>query len=347
LLRDLHGASVVTVRAPGKAIMSRKPSARKKPCCCDMKALRDEIERRAQGRADAARNMLLAAGAGRWSHLSTSDLVGRLRDLQRAVYGTDGRKDIYAVTRPELREVADSVVALVAASDLERRGNGRFTLSTTRYADDYNLCAGEPFFDQPLGCDCTGFLVAPDVIATAGHCARSMRRVRSVRFVFGFRMLDARKARTQFAAADVYEGAAIIGREESDDTGADWALVRLARPVVGRTPLRVRASGKIADGRPVFVVGHPNGLPVKLADGARVRSNRRRAFFVANLDTYGGNSGSPVLDLRTRTVEGILVNGEDDFVEQGDCRVSMVCPDAGCRGEAVTRATVFAKHIPR
>jgi hypothetical protein len=310
-----------------------------------MKALREEIERRAKGAAGASRDLLLAS-PGRWSHLSTSDLVGQLRDLQRVVYGTDGRKDLYAVARPELRKVADSVVALVAASDLKRGSNGRVTLATTRYADDYNLCASEPFFDQPLGCDCTGFLVAPDVIATAGHCARSMRRVRSIRFVFGFRMLDARRARTRFAADDVYEGVAIIAREESDETGADWALVRLARPVVGRTPLRVRASGKIADGRSVFGVGHPNGLPVKLADGAKVRSNRRRAFFVANLDTYGGNSGSPVLDLRTRTVEGILVNGEDDFVTRGDCQVSMVCPDAGCRGEAVTRTTVFAKHIP-
>jgi Peptidase S46 len=77
-----------------------------------------------------------------------------------------------------------------------------------------------------------------------------------------------------------------------------------------------------------------------------VRSNRRRAFFVANLDTYGGNSGSPVVDQHTHVVEGILVNGEDDFVQYDGCNVSVVCPDAGCQGEAVTRSTLWAGRIP-
>jgi hypothetical protein len=141
---------------------------------------------------------------------------------------------------------------------------------------------------------------------------------------------------------DVYEEAAILAREEDADTGSDWALVRLSRPVHGRKPLRIRASGKIANGHPLFAVGHPNGLPTKLAN---VRDNRSRAYFVANLDTYGGNSGSPVFDMRTRRVEGILVSGENDFVKHGKCFVSLVCPDSGCQGESVTRSTLWAKHI--
>ena len=320
---------------------------RREPCCCDMKALRAELDRRARGgrgggmaraRADRERGGPLAG-------LPTEALVRTLRDLQRAIYGTDDRRDLYQVTEPGLLRVADSVAALVEVSDLHRTRAGRYRLSTTRYREDYELCDSEPFVDQPLGCSCTGFLVAPDVIATAGHCVRSTRGLRKIRFVFGFRMLGKRRARTEFGANDIYEGAELLAREE-EETGADWALVRLTRPVRGRTPLRVRSSGKIADGRRVFVVGHPNGLPAKLAGGARVRNNRRRTFFLANLDTYGGNSGSPVLDARTHVVEGILVRGEDDFVKNGECYVSLVCADAGCQGEAVTRSTVWAASIP-
>lgn len=319
----------------------------KKLCGCEMTALRAEIDRRARrARPGGAARVLGRAGGGRLAGLPTATLVGRLRDQQRAIYGTDDRKDLYQVTRPDLRRVADSVAALVAASDLHRTATGRYRLSTTLYREDYDLCAREPFADQPLGCSCTGFLVAPDVIATAGHCVRSTRGLKKIRFVFGFRMLDARRARTEFAADDVYEGAELLARAE-EDAGADWALVRLTRPVRGRAPLRVRSSGKIADRRAVFVVGHPNGLPAKLAAGAQVRDNRRRAFFLANLDTYGGNSGSPVLDARTRRVEGILVRGEDDFVKDGDCYVSLVCPNAGCQGEAVTRSTVWANRVTR
>ena len=52
----------------------------------------------------------------------------------------------------------------------------------------------------------------------------------------------------------------------------------------------------------------------KVAGGAKVRSNNNGVYFVANLDTYGGNSGSAVFNLQTREVEGILVRGENDYV---------------------------------
>jgi len=310
-------------------------------CCCEMKALRAEIDRRARKRAST--RSLEGRERGPFAGMPTPELIRTLRDRQRAIYGTDDRKDMYEVTDVALHALADSVAALVEAPNLRAISSGRLRLTTSNYQDDYQLCAGETFASQPLGCFCSGFLVAPDVIATAGHCVRSTISARRTRFVFGFRMLDRDRARTEFAKRDVYQGVALLAREETDSH--DWALVELDRRVVGRTPLRVRESGKIADQRGVFVIGHPNGLPAKYAGGAKVRDNRRRAIFTANLDTYGGNSGSPVFDQRTRIVEGILVSGEQDFVQRGDCYVSLVCPNARCSGESVTRSTVWADRL--
>ena len=123
--------------------------------------------------------------------------------------------------------------------------------------------------------------------------------------------------------------------------------MRLDRAAVGRKPVKLRSTGKINDKQSLFVIGHPCGLPQKYAPRARVRDNTPAPFFVANLDTYGGNSGSPVFNSTSSTVEGILVRGENDFVSQGTCYVSMVCPTTGCRGEDVTRATVLAGSIPK
>jgi len=321
------------------------PPPKKDPCCCDMKALRTELEWRArEGAASARTRAFVGPRRGPFAGVPTTALIRTLRDRQRAIYGTDDRKDLYQVTAPELLALADAVTALVEAPNLRKTATGRYRLTTTSYREDYELCDGEPFAAQPLGCFCSGFLVAPDVVATAGHCVRSSIAARRTHFVFGFRMLDRGRARTEFAKRDVYQGVELLARQE-DDAGADWALVRLDRPVAGRRPLRLRSSGKIADDRGVFVIGHPNGLPAKLAGGARVRNNRRRAFFTANLDTYGGNSGSPVFDQRTKKVEGILASGEQDFVPRGDCFVSLVCPAAGCQGEAVTRSTLWAYHV--
>jgi V8-like Glu-specific endopeptidase len=86
-------------------------------------------------------------------------------------------------------------------------------------------------------------------------------------------------------------------------------------------------------------------LPLKVAENAFVRDNSNSSYMTCNLDTYGGNSGSPVFNSETHEVEGILVRGETDFEPSGNCNVSLVCPTTGCRGEDVTRTTEFAHLI--
>jgi hypothetical protein len=77
---------------------------------------------------------------------------------------------------------------------------------------------------------------------------------------------------------------------------------------------------------------------MKWAGGASVRSvSSSRGFFAANLDTFGGNSGSPVFDAVEHTVKGVLVRGDTDYVTRDVCRVAFVCPtDTGCQGEECT-----------
>ncbi len=262
---------------------------------------------------------------------------------QRAVYGVDDRKDIEAVTDTRVRTLADSCAALVELDDLTPRSGGGFTLKTTSYKAAYQLCSKEPFVNQPLGCFCSGVLVAPDVIATAGHCVKGTSDLGHIAFVFGFRMAG-NSARTEFDADDVYRGKEVIGRALTADA-TDWALVRLDRAVAGRTPVTVRKDGKVPDTEPLFVIGHPSGLPQKFAGGANVRGNQPASFFVANLDTYGGNSGSPVFSAKSHQVEGLLVRGQTDYVATGNCYVSLVFPTTGGGGEDVTRASEFVSLI--
>ena len=90
-----------------------------------------------------------------------------------------------------------------------------------------------------------------------------------------------------------------------------------------------------------MVIGHPSGLPTKISDGAIVRENANKVFFQSTLDTFGGNSGSAVFDAKTGLVEGILVRGERDYVQDPvmNCSRPKVCKVTECRGEDVTRIT--------
>jgi hypothetical protein len=271
----------------------------------------------------------------------------------KIVYGPDDRLDEYQVTDADILAAGDSTVALLYHSDLIENGDGTFSLPTETYAQKYlrvdpigtgnQLCPDEPFRDQPAPAWCSGFLVAPDIVATAGHCVEPGECAETA-FVFGFVMLDADTPLLSIDGAEIYYCNEVIGRQTGD---SDWALIRLDREVTGHNPFKVRTTGLVDDDESLLVIGHPCGLPRKYAGGASVRENIQLAYFQANLDTYGGNSGSAVLNANTLEVEGILKRGQGDFAEDGDCDRSAVCPDSGCPGwEIVVRATEFAILLP-
>jgi hypothetical protein len=273
-----------------------------------------------------------------------ASIVEALRGSQKLIYGIDDRTEVFQLSPGPDLDDADSVVALFQAAALSDNGDGTSTVSTVNFGRQHDLCPGERFREQPTAAFCSGFLVAPDIVATAGHCVNA-DTVGDVRFVFGFRMRDAETAQTLIGNGEIYRAVAVIGHQLVGN-GADWALVRLDRPVANHRIARLRRSGRIGDTQAVHVIGHPAGLPTKFAGGALVRDNGPEAYFIANLDSYGGNSGSPVFNSETHEVEGILVRGETDFVRQGTCQVSLVCPTTGCRGEDCTRATEFAHLVP-
>jgi len=267
-----------------------------------------------------------------------------LKDKQKAVYGVDDRQDLFDVKDPKILNDADCVVSLFQDGDVVDNGDGTSTLTTKNFGTEYNLCNNERFRDQPTGAFCSGFLVAPDIVATAGHCVNP-NNVTTIRFIFGFKMLNETTPQTVINNNEIYQGLNVIDRKESPD-GVDWALVRLDRAVANHKIAEFRRTGIIQNNQAVHVIGHPTGLPIKFAGGSNVRDNTPNEFFVANLDTYGGNSGSPIFNSDTHQVEGILVRGEKDFVESNGCNVSLVCPSTGCRGEDCTKTTDFSDLIP-
>jgi V8-like Glu-specific endopeptidase len=281
-------------------------------------------------------------------------LVLALVEKQKVIYDRDDRKEVHQIlSDARLQRSADAVVTLFDASRVVPLDDGKTSKIVKKmYGTEYRLCEKEQFYTQPCSAFCSGVLVAPDMIATAGHCVDTPGKtppVKDIRFVFGYRMNADGTISLNVKNEDVYTGTLV--RRVYTDAGADWALVKLDRVVTGRAPVPIRRDSKVADAEDIYVIGHPCGLPAKFADGAIVRKNSDSDFFVANLDTYGGNSGSPVFNRETHVVEGLLVRGERDFTSQTSpgtvsCNISLVCPNTGCRGEDCVRTTLFASLVP-
>ncbi len=263
----------------------------------------------------------------------------------KVIYGDDDRLDIYQVSNDRLLKLADSTVGLFQGYNVVITGD-KAKLTTKSYAQGYNLCKEEPFYEQVTGAFCSGSLVAPDIIMTAGHCVESMDACRTIKFVFGFAVKTAGVMPDTVPAGEVYGCSELIGREEAG-SGADWALIRLDRNVADHAALQYNTQDTLKNGDELFVIGHPAGLPTKIAGGSTVRDASPEGYYVANLDTYGGNSGSAVFNAKTGVVEGILVRGETDYVYKDGCRVSNVCSSTGCRGEDVTKLSSITSLFTR
>ncbi|MFK8138438.1 MAG: serine protease [Bdellovibrionales bacterium] len=271
--------------------------------------------------------------------------VYKKSDFQaKVIYGEDDRLDYKDVTDVYQR-ISDSTVTLVRSSRLSDRVDGTIGLDTRNFKSSFGLCEDEPFGTQNTLGFCSGSLIGPDLILTAGHCIKSQSSCESTKFVFDFKVsMENQSSPSSLNQDDVYSCDTLVHTEDNSN-GADFAVIKLKREVVGRQALSVKRDRDVKQGDDLVVVGYPSGLPVKIAGGSKVRSVRN-GYFVANLDTYGGNSGSAVFDLEKLEVSGVLVRGERDFVFDGGCRRSNYCSDSGCRGEDVTLISKALPFIP-
>lgn len=230
------------------------------------------------------------------------------------VYGDDNRLEAHE--SPDfIQELGNSTAVMIPTSKLVPV-MGYFMLPPSTLKEDMNLCPGERFENQLSAGLCSGFLVGPDLLVTAGHCVTSEFDCAKYSWVFDYKVKkETNRADVLSSRDNVYKCKRVIDAKlEVTATGkVDYALIQLDRVAAGRKPLKYRSEGKIADDAEVFVIGYPSGLPQKYAPDAQLVQNSDEHFFQANLDTFGGNSGSSVFNTVTNEVEGILVRGAKDY----------------------------------
>lgn len=246
------------------------------------------------------------------------------------IYGTDDRKEVYDYDGlPEWDPALQSTGALMSRSDIDASDPTNVIFNAPTLAEDFDLCPSERFGDQSTPGFCSGFLITEDHIVTAGHCVEDASDCGGTTFVFYYEMAS-EGVRNTITTDDIYDCQSVLTHIYVN--GDDFAIVELDRPVVGIEPVLVRRGGifEHAPGGPgVVAIGHPYGIPLKVADNASALEGSRD-YFVSNVDTFGGNSGSGVYSATTQELTGILVRGNNDWVDNGACNESAGCPDTGC-----------------
>jgi V8-like Glu-specific endopeptidase len=275
-------------------------------------------------------------------------------------YGQDSRTEMFQHTDSKLRTMGTSVAVIVHEDQVKLSGDSvtlvGYTLNEMSekgwLVNGVNapMCAGELFVDQTAPGFCTGFLVKEDILVTAGHCLDKIP-CSDTNVVFGF-FMQADNSLATLSKDYIFECTEVIAKQTSTAANQylDYALIKLDRPT-GRSPLEYATDQQLEVQDRVAVIGYPSGLPLKIASDAFVMSNESEdPFFIANLDTFGSNSGSPVINTDTYQVEGIVVSGMPDYAlsENGSCVQVNHCPESGgtnCAGENATKMVMLADQI--
>lgn len=263
--------------------------------------------------------------------------------IDKVAYGADGRIDVVDHPSTLFQELSLSVAIQINNKYL-KENKMSYKLEAQPLADDMMICPQEKFASTPSPGNCSGFLVAPDVLVTAGHCVDATSKCSDYKWVFDFRRDEILGG--EIPKESVYSCVQVLNQYYNTKDQTDYAVIKLDRKITDRAYLTFRTEGQVELGDPLVVIGGPSGVTLKIADGATVQKNDDPVFFVGDLDTFGGNSGSPVFNAQTGVVEGILVRGEKDYEYDNDeqCFKVKHCESVGdnkeegqCRGEDVTR----------
>lgn len=244
------------------------------------------------------------------------------KELPRGVFGEDDRVDVKDAEG--IRDFVRATAVMISKENIEENRVYGLTLRNKLESEfgTSNFDRNVKFLDQPTCASCTGFLIAPDILVTAGHCMKKMSEAKDYVWVFDYtnelKTLESQVYENwNYIVVDpdnVYEVVEVLDSyyidEDSysffDDVDPnDYSVLKLDRKS-SRAPYRFRTSGEIQLESPVYTIGSPTGLPLKFTDNANVVSNYQEVWFKNDIDTFPGNSGGPVFN-ESGFIEGIQV----------------------------------------
>jgi V8-like Glu-specific endopeptidase len=265
-----------------------------------------------------------------------------------ALYGEDNRRELYQIKDKKIRELSKAM-AYQVERHYELRGwtfNRYWTILTRPFIDN-GICSTEAYINQPsMRNNCTGVLIAPKLILTAGNCITDHYCKNDLYYwMFDYNLKSAKSFDDKRSRKNFYLCKRLLKRVYDPSTARSFAVIELKKAVKGIKPVELSSREDLNNGDKLITMGHLRGLPLKVDNGGSV-SNMESDYFFTNSDISGSTLGSALFNARTYKLEGLMVHGTRSHIKQGkDCKEEQILDDSD-PSEFAIRTYPFKKFLP-
>ncbi|PKG39313.1 trypsin-like serine peptidase [Psychromonas sp. Urea-02u-13] len=193
-----------------------------------------------------------------------------------------------------------------------------------------NVCEDVPFIKQIAIGTCSGVLLKPNLVATAGHCVD--KNIFSKTWFFNYQNGDNLALKKGYKVQRVifknfelirsgysFERNTINRQRQKIGVGPlppdmhdysnyrDIALLELEAEVEGYIAFNINFT-PFFSGRKAISVGYPLGLSLKQNTNGTLKEMASPYYMTTNIETLQGNSGGPLFDVETGDLIAITVN---------------------------------------
>ncbi|EQC46978.1 trypsin [Bacteriovorax sp. BSW11_IV] len=264
--------------------------------------------------------------------LKTLIALVTIQSATAAVFVNDDRENI---EKTPYQSLSSSVLAQIS-SDKIKDSELEKIIPFMRVKNHYDrpFCEGIRFEKESQASDCSGFYIGDGLLMSAGHCFVEPSETivegnndlcKNKKWVTNYLVSNTGpNGNIHLDNSDVYLCEKIV--VALNTRVIDFAIVKIKGDLSKLQALKLNFN-EVQRGDRVSVAGYPTGLPLKYAANASVYSNSKsQSYFKSDLDTFAGNSGSPIFDKKLNVV-AVLTAGEVDYYldEARDCVDVNVC----------------------